>query len=214
MANAKNNNKEGRSLLMSTVRGVGRIKLYAIGAIVVLVIVASAYLVRQCRGNSITAHVNDSIDITPTQVMAMKEIGEWEFLSIEDEEMVDTVRKKLFGTDELIRIYRGTLRLGIDLSEAREDWVAVSGDTLRIVLPRVKLLDDDFIDEARTQPFFESGTWSDQARSDLYHRAKARMKARCLTKENIASAEDNALKQFFQMFKAMGFEHVEVRFGR
>ena len=137
MANAKNNNKEGRSLWLATVHGVGRIKLYAIGAIVVLVIVASAYLVRQCRGNSITAHVNDSIDITPTQVLAMEEIGEWEFLSIEDEEMVDTVRKKLFGTDELIRIYRGTLRLGIDLSEAREDWVAVSGDTLRIVLPKV-----------------------------------------------------------------------------
>lgn len=214
MANAKNNNKEGRSLWLATVHGVGRIKLYAIGAIVVLVIVASAYLVRQCRGNSITAHVNDSIDITPTQVLAMEEIGEWEFLSIEDEEMVDTVRKKLFGTDELIRIYRGTLRLGIDLSETREDWVAVSGDTLRIVLPRVKLLDDDFIDEARTQPFFESGTWSDQARSDLYHRAKARMKARCLTKENIASAEDNALKQFYQMFKAMGYETVEVRFER
>lgn len=214
MANAKNNNKEGRSLWLATVHGVGRIKLYAIGAIVVLVIVASAYLVRQCRGNSITAHVNDSIDITPTQVLAMEEIGEWEFLSIEDEEMVDTVRKKLFGTDELIRIYRGTLRLGIDLSEAREDWVAVSGDTLRIVLPKVKLLDDDFIDEAKTQPFFESGTWSDQARSDLYHRAKARMKARCLTKENIASAENNALKQFYQMFKAMGYETVEVRFER
>lgn len=214
MANAKNNNKEGRSLWLATVHGVGRIKLYAIGAIVVLVIVASAYLVRQCRGNSITSHVNDSIDITPTQVLAMEEIGEWEFLSIEDEEMVDTVRKKLFGTDELIRIYRGTLRLGIDLSEAREDWVAVSGDTLRIVLPKVKLLDDDFIDEAKTQPFFESGTWSDQARSDLYHRAKARMKARCLTKENIASAEDNALKQFYQMFKAMGYETVEVRFER
>lgn len=214
MANAKNNNKEGRSLWLATVHGVGRIKLYAIGAIVVLVIVASAYLVRQCRGNSITAHVNDSIDITPTQVLAMEEIGEWEFLSIEDEEMVDTVRKKLFGTDELIRIYRGTLRLGIDLSEAREDWVAVSGDTLRIVLPKVKLLDDDFIDEAKTQPFFESGTWSDQARSDLYHRAKALMKARCLTKENIASAEDNALKQFYQMFKAMGYETVEVRFER
>ena len=58
------------------------------------------------------------------------------------------------------------------------------------------------------------GEWGDQARSDLYHRAKARMKARCLTKENIASAEDNALKQFYQMFKAMGYETVEVRFER
>lgn len=214
MANKRNNGKEGHGLWSSIVRGVGRIKLYAIAAIVALVIIASAYLVRQCRGNAITAYVNDTINITPTQVLAMKEIGEWEFLSVEDEEMVDTVRRRLFGTDELIRIYKGTLRLGIDLSETRADWVTVSGDTLRAVLPRVKLLDEDFIDEAATQAFFESGTWNDKARSDLYHRAKARMKARCLTKENIASAEDNALKQFFQMFKAMGFKTVEVRFER
>ena len=190
----------------------GRIKLYAIAAAVVLALVSAAYLVRTCSDDGMTVHVNDRIDATPTQVLAMKEIGEWEFLSIEDEEMIDTTRRRLFRNDELIRIYTGTLRLGIDLSEAKDDWVRLSGDTLRVTLPRVKLLDEDFIDETKTQPFFESGTWSDQAREDMYHRAKAKMKARCLTKENIASAEDNALKQFFKMFKAMGYEHVEVRF--
>ena len=122
--------------------------------------------------------------------------------------------ERLFKSDELIRIYKGTLRLGIDLAEAKDDWVKLSGDTLQVTLPRVKLLDEDFIDEAKTQAFFESGTWSDKARDDLYHRAKAKMKARCLTKENMASAEDNAMKQFFQMFKAMGFENIEVRFER
>ena len=48
----------------------------------------------------------------------------------------------------------------------------------------------------------------------MYEKAKAKMKKRCLTKENIASAENNASKQFYQMFKAMGFETVEVRFER
>ena len=192
----------------------GRLRLYAIIAFVLLAVVSAAYLVRSCRDDSLTVHVDDKIDITPTQVVKMKEIGEWEFLAVEDEEMVDTVRKRLFGSDELIRIYKGTLRLGVDLSEAGDDWIRLSGDTLRVTLPKVKLLDDDFIDEAATQAFFESGTWDDQARDDLYHRAKAKMKARCLTKENIASAEDNALKQFFQMFKAMGFDNVEVRFER
>ncbi len=192
----------------------GRLRLYAIIAFVLLAVISAAYLARSCKDDSLTVHVDDKIDITPTQVVKMKEIGEWEFLAVEDEEMVDTVRKRLFGSDELIRIYKGTLRLGVDLSEAGDDWIRLSGDTLRVTLPRVKLLDDDFIDEAATQAFFESGTWDDQARDDLYHRAKAKMKARCLTKENIASAEDNALKQFFQMFKAMGFDNVEVRFER
>lgn len=207
-------NRKRRPSLAGLAAKAGRIRLYAIAAAVVLALVSAAYLVRTCSDDGVTVHVNDKIDATPTQVLKMKEIGEWEFLSIEDEEMIDTTRRRLFRNDELIRIYTGTLRLGIDLSEAKDDWVRLDGDTLRVTLPKVKLLDENFIDEAKTQSFFESGTWSDKAREDLYHRAKAKMKARCLTKENMASAEDNALKQFFQMFKAMGFDNVEVRFER
>ena len=194
-------------------KSIGRMKLAAIVAIVLLAVISAAYLVKSCHGSSITTSVNDKIDITPMQVAAMKEIGEWEFLSIEDEEMVDTTRKGLFSSDELIRIYSGTLRLGIDLGEAKDDWLTVVGDTLKVTLPRVKLLDEDFIDEAKTQPFFETGTWNDAAREAMYRRAREKMKRRCLTKENIESAENNATKQFFQMFKAMGFKYVEVRFA-
>lgn len=208
--NKKLGNKRGNGLV-SLWTSIGRLKLYAVLVLVVLAVVAMAYLVRSCRDNSITATVNDKIDITPTQVTAMKEIGEWEFLSIEDEEMIDTVRKGIFKDDQLIRIYSGTLRLGIDLAEAEDGWVKVDGDTLKVVLPRVKLLDEDFIDEAKTQSFFETGTWSDKAREDMYHRAAAKMKRRCLTRENIESAENNALKQFYQMFKAMGFDYVNVK---
>lgn len=194
--------------------GIGRLKLYAVLILVLLAVVAMAYLVRSCRDNSISAVVNDRINITPTQVTAMKEIGEWEFLSIEDEEMIDTVRKGIFKDDELIRIYSGTLRLGIDLREAKDDWLRLDGDTLNVVLPGIKLLDEDFIDEAKTQPFFESGAWSDKARDDMYHRAVVKMKRRCMTKENIESAENNAMKQFYQMFKAMGFDYVNVKMER
>ena len=195
-------------------KNLGRLKFAVIAAIVLLAVISAAYLVRSCRDNSMTTVVNDKINITPTQVRAMKEIGEWEFLSIEDEEMIDTTRRKLFGTDELIRIYSGTLRLGIDLAEAKDDWLTVTGDTLTVTLPRVKLLDEDFIDEAKTQSFFETGTWNDAAREAMYQRAKEKMKRRCLTKENITSAKNNAEKQFFQMFKAMGFKFVVVRFEK
>ena len=214
MENDKNYGKRKRSLPARLFAGISRLKLYAAITILLLAVIAAAYLVRSCRNDSMTVHVDDKINLTPTQVKEMKEIGEWEFLSIEDEEMVDTTRKRLFKDDELIRIYTGTLRLGIDLTEAKDDWITTDGDTLRVTLPPIKLLDEDFIDEAKTQSFFESGSWSDKARDDMYHRAKEKMKQRCLTKENISSAEDNAMKQFFQMFKAMGFEFVEVRFDK
>ena len=208
------NKGKGPGGLRSLAAKAGRLRLYAIAAAALLALVSAAYLVRSCKDDSLTVHVDDKIDITPTQVMEMKEIGEWEFLAIEDEEMVDTVRKKLFGSDELIRIYKGTLRLGIELSEADDDWLTTDGDTLYVMLPKIKLLDDDFIDEAATQPFFESGTWNDKARDDLYHRAKAKMKYRCLTKENIKSYEDNAHLQFYQMFKAIGYKFVVFSFNR
>ena len=214
MENDKNYGKRKRNLPARLFAGISRLKLYAAITILLLAVIAAAYLVRSCRNDSMTVHVDDKINLTPTQVKEMKEIGEWEFLSIEDEEMVDTTRKRLFKDDELIRIYTGTLRLGIDLAEAKDDWLTTDGDTLRVTLPPIKLLDEDFIDEAKTQSFFESGSWSDKARDDMYHRAKEKMKQRCLTKENISSAEDNAMKQFFQMFKAMGFEFVEVRFDK
>ena len=214
MGNDNNGKARKGSMAAGVLKNLGRLKFAVIAAIVLLAVISAAYLVRSCRNNSMTTVVNDKINITPTQVRAMKEIGEWEFLSIEDEEMIDTTRRKLFGTDELIRIYSGTLRLGIDLAEAKDDWLTVTGDTLTVTLPRVKLLDEDFIDEAKTQSFFETGTWNDAAREAMYQRAKEKMKRRCLTKENITSAKNNAEKQFFQMFKAMGFKFVVVRFEK
>lgn len=212
MEEFNNNYRRKRSKWARMWLMIGRLKLSIIFIVILVAIIASAYLVRSCRGNEATVYVDDKIDITPTQVLAMKEIGEWEFLSIENEEMIDTVRKGFFKDDELIRIYYGTLRLGFDMSEAKSDWIKADKDTLVITLPKIKLLDENFIDEARTKSFFESGSWSDKDRADMYKRAYAKMKARCLTKENIESAQDNAKRQFTQMLKAMGFEHVNISF--
>lgn len=191
---------------------VGRLKLSIIFIVILVAIIASAYLIRACKSNEATIYINDKIDTTPTQVMAMKEIGEWEFLSIENEEMIDTVRKGFFKDDELVRIYYGTLRLGFDMHEAKHDWIKADKDTINIKLPKIKLLDENFIDEARTKSFFESGSWSDKDRADMYKRAYAKMKSRCLTKENIEKAQNNAKRQFAKMLKAMGFEYVKISF--
>lgn len=195
-------------------QGFMRLKLSIIFLIVLLAIISAAYLIRSCKNNELEVYVNDRINITPTQVLAMKEIGEWEFLSIEDEEMVDTVRKGIFKDDELIRIYYGTLRLGFDMRQVKDGWIKADKDTLDVTLPKIKLLDEEFIDEARTQSFFESGSWSDKDRDDMYKRAYNKMKKRCLTKENMESAENNAGRQFHKMLKAMGFENIRIRFER
>ncbi len=174
-----------------------------------------AVLAWKGRGESTSPETSKDakISVTPTQIESVREIGQWEFLTIDVEELADTTSTRLLGSDrKLTRIYYGTLRLGIDLSEAPSDWVKMDGDTVDVTLPRVTLLDKDFIDEARTKAFYESGTWDQQAREALYQQARRKMLARCLTTENIHIAQLNAVEQMTTLFEAMGYPYVDVHF--
>lgn len=146
-------------------------------------------------GVGMSFFTNDRIDDTPTIVEQMREIGQWEFLSISDEELIDTVRTGFFSDDELVRIYYGTLRIGIDFSQCDEKWIEKDGDSIKIDLPPVQLLDENFLDETRTRSFFESGKWSNADRKAMADRAKAAMRKRQLTKANMALAQKNAEMQ-------------------
>lgn len=165
------------------------------------------------KNNYLEVDTSDGINVTPEQIQSIKEIGQWEFLSISDEELVDTTRKRLFADDQLVRIYYGTLRLGIDMHDAQPDWLQARGDTVTLTLPPVKLLDQNFIDEARTKSFYESGKWKGADLELLYRKAHRMMLAHGLTPENLRQAEDNADTQFRRMMKAMGFQTVIIRFS-
>jgi len=177
-----------------------------------LVIVAFFWL-RSCTKNDyIELGADELIDHTPTQIQSIKAIGEWEFLSVSLEELTDTVRKGFFSDDELSRIYYGTLRLGINMHQVEPGWLETEGDSVRLTLPRVELLDRDFIDEARTKPFFETGSWKPEDREALYRQAHERMLQHGLTKENLAAAETNAREQITSLMRAMGFRNVTITF--
>ena len=165
------------------------------------------------KDNHLSLEVNSDINVTPEQIQRIKAIGEWEFLSISDEELVDTVRKGLFKDDQLVRIYYGTLRLGVNLQHVKDGWIKTQGDSISVTLPKVGLLDEQFIDEARTKAFYESGKWTPKDREALYHKARRQMKAHCLTPQNLKSAENNADTQFRRMMKAMGYNNITIRFA-
>lgn len=150
------------------------------------------------------------MEITPVQIEKIKSIGQWEFLSISDEEIADTIRHGFFGDDELSRIYYGTLRLGIDFSKAPEGWIKMDDDTVMVTMPPVKLLDDKFVDEAATKSFIEDGKWSEADRAALTAKAEAAMRRRCLTKQNYNKAKENGKKQLAQLINALGFKYVKV----
>ena len=142
---------------------------------IVAIVLGALWLVRACSQTEVGLEVNEDINITPEQITSIKAIGEWEFLSIADEELVDTVRKGLFSDDHLSRIYYGTVRLGIDMQKMDSTWITTQGDSITLWLPRPALLDSKFIDEARTKSFHESGRWTARDRETLYRRAEQRM---------------------------------------
>ena len=183
-----------------------------------LTIIASVVMVITLTVKGTTNEValtpdNKKIEVTPIQITSVKEIGQWEFLSVSDEELVDSVESRIFGQPKkIVRIYYGTLRLGVDLSKLQDDDVVLRGDTVDVTLPAISLLDNDFIDEAKTKSFYETGTWPQSTRAALFQKAKKQMLARCMTRENVHIAQYNAVEEITRVFKAMGFEYVDVHF--
>ena len=186
-----------------------------IGAVIaVLLLLVFLWIRSATKGDHLDFGTDNEIDVTPTQITSIKAIGEWEFLSVSAEELVDTTRKRILTDDELARIYYGTLRLGVNMNQTRPKWIETNGDSVTVTLPPIGLLDKDFIDEARTKSFYESGTWSSADREALYKKAYRMMTRHCLTKENLQAAETNGKEQFRNMMLAMGYKHVIINFEK
>ncbi len=176
------------------------------------------FFVKKDWGSGIDVGVSGTeIDNTPQIVQKIKQIGEWEFLSVTSEELVDTTASnkvigiKIGKDKQLVRVYTGTLRFGIDTKEMAEQAFEVVDDTLVVTLPEIKLLDEDFIDEAKTVAFYENGSWSDLDRQKLYEKAVRQMKENNITPANLSKARSNAIEQMSVMLKAMGAKRYKVK---
>lgn len=190
---------------------IGKNKLMLIAAGVVIGIVVVWWLIRGVQQTEVSIEADQTIDITPEQIESIRAIGQWEFLSISNEELVDTTRKGLFRDDHLARIYYGTVRLGIDMQKMDSTWITVQGDSITMWLPRPTLLDKNFIDEARTKSFHESGRWKATDRETLYRRAQQRMLRYSMTPQNIETARKNGETQMKRVMQSMGFKHVNIQ---
>lgn len=189
-------------------------KKYGIILLTILALILAGTIYWLNKDNTVGVTTEEQTTLSPTQVESIEAIGEWEFLAISNEELVDTVRRGFFGDEQLVRIYYGTLRLGINMKDVKEGWIQANAgkDSIVCTLPPIRLLDNNFIDEARTRSFFEEGNWTGADRQALYDRAYAQMKKRCFTPANIRIAQRNAKQQFRDMFKAMGFPNARVEF--
>lgn len=186
--------------------------------LILLAIVIVALCLRQCRdewrsGEGLHVSSNKQIDVSPEEIRKIKDIGQWEFLAIRTEELAELDEKALLGDKQLAQIYTGTVRLGIDMKKAPDDWFTAKGDTAILYLPTVGLLDKNFIDEAQTKAFYEKGTWRAEDKNKLYAIAYRKMMARCLTVDNLRAARQQATTQFSQIFFAFGYKYIIINYG-
>ena len=156
--------------------------------------------------------VDKPIAQSPEEIVHLRSIGQWEFLSVESEELVERHNSGLMSDRDLICIYRGTLRIGVDLRKLPEDWVEVKERNAIVHLPQPSLLDENFLDESRTTVFMEQGLFRAEEREAMIAEAKNKMKQRALTTDNLSIARRNAESQFQKLFAAMGYEEVIVVF--
>ena len=176
----------------------------------IVVIMLLWWLLFAEKDNHLSLTTDDGINPTPEQIQSIRDIGQWEFLSISNEELVDTLRKGFLSDDQLVRIYYGTLRLGFDMKDVK---IQAQGDTVTMILPRVRLLDKDFIDEARTKAFYESGRWTAADREALYKKARRQMMAHALTPQNMQTAENNADAQLRRLMRTMGYNNITIKWN-
>lgn len=186
--------------------------------LILLAVVIVALCLRRCRdewqsGEGLHVSSNKQIDVSPEEIRKIKDIGQWEFLSIRTEELAELDEQALLGDKQLAKIYTGTVRIGIDMKKAPDDWFTVKGDTAVLHLPAVGLLDNNFIDEAQTKAFYEKGTWRPEDKNKLYAIAHRKMLARCLTVENLRAARQQSSAQFSQIFFAFGYKYVIINYG-
>ena len=156
--------------------------------------------------------VEKPIEQSPEEIVRLQAIGQWEFLSVEAEELVERHYSGLMSERDLVCIYRGTLRIGVDMRKLPSDWVEMQGRNAILHLPQPSLLDEDFLDESRTTVFFEQGIFRPEERDAMRTEAKDKMKKRAMTTENLSIARRNAEAQFQKLFLAMGYEDVVVEF--
>lgn len=193
----------------------GKIKLAAVVAVCLIVVVAVLYMCHAAK--SVTAGHQTEVVVTPTPVNldSIRAIGQWAFLAVEMDEVVDTVDRGLFSSDRISVAYHGTLHYGIDVAEARPGWVTIAGDTaVSVVLPPVKLLDDRFLDE-RNVKVYEGRDDMDfinkpTVRAALVRKAKAAMIRR--GRENIPEARGKAEAEVRRIFSQHGYKKIVVRF--
>ena len=195
------------------------LRFYITAALLCIAVGVAAYLALRyvLSSSSLTTEAEERIERTPAVVDSIRSIGQWELASVELSVDVDTIRKRWIGLvkDEVKRRYTGRLSVGIDMTQLQDSCYAVSGDTITVTLPAVRLLDTNFIDESRTRTLIadnEEFADNPQVKKAMLEKARRRLAEQGADRETVAECRQRAAAEVKERFSAIGYSTVVVVF--
>ena len=118
---------------------------------------------------------------------------------------------RLTGNSDFVLICKGRVRAGFDLTKVQGSDFSVSGDTLRLTLPPVEIL-DVVLNPADYELF--AGHRTHEETTGLLLQAKQRLRADAVRDGILDQAELSAEGQLRRLFSAMGYREVLLTFRK
>ncbi len=159
-----------------------------------------------------------AIEQTETLVDQVRRIGELSsagyyeelVLTDRDESYLAEVKRatglnRLTGNDDFVIICKGRVRAGYDFTKMGPDDFSVSGDTLRLTLPPVEIL-DVVINPTDYELF--AGHRTHEETVGLVLQAKQRLRADAIRAGILDQAERSAEASLRRLFGAMGYREI------
>ena len=137
-------------------------------------------------------------------------------LTDRDESMLAELKRatglnRLTGNDDFVIICKGRVRAGFDLTKVQETDFSTSGDTLRLTLPPVEIL-DVVINPTDYELF--AGHRTHEETIGIVLLAKQRLRSDAVRSGILDQAERSAAGTLRRFFAAMGYREVIVSFRK
>ena len=118
---------------------------------------------------------------------------------------------RLTGSDDFVIICKGRVRAGFDFSKMQGSDFSVSGDTLRLILPPVEIL-DVVINPTDYELF--AGHRTHEETVGIVLQAKQRLRADAVRAGILDQAERSAETTLRRLFASMGYREVVLTFRK
>lgn len=200
-------------------------------AVVVLVVLAVVIFVLAKKGVFDSKGDELSIDQTANVVTEIKKISEFTSACFYEEIVLretktsavvdNTVGEKIAGLfgkkeglmkDELVIVANGKVRAGFHLDNLDENHIAITGDTLSVVLPKAEIF-DVIVNPSDFDIYIEDGTWDHETVTAVENKAIDQIKADALKDGIMDKATESGVNKLTEMFKAFGFSEVYITVG-